>query len=292
MCELILVDEIQQVVLMHYDLFHRASRTRPNSFGNVRFMIKLQFARTQAPTAGGSVRLASERYPDTWSDSTTSGANEAVSMRHRLWPAWKSVHDWLSNDARHAKETTIYQIKKCIQELRCDCQHGDENAGLSEPQRVYCAYTLGRYAKFASSTPLEASEAMESLAFGLTNGTEEIRRVSMYGLSAAGSRAIPMLLQILSEPGTEPSVKAVACHASGELQTETAVRSTNLLRAVVRAADEALLVSPCTRVKQTRHPCGFTVPSATCEYSNSLLLLSFVWNEPGDERQPERRGMA
>jgi hypothetical protein len=124
---------------------------------------------------------------------------------------------------------------------------------------------LGRHVKFAAASLDDANGALRSLATGLMSETEAIRRASMHGLSAAGSRAVPVLLQILSEPmdmtlphkditDVKPEtaaseaqliVKGAACHASGELQTGAIVQL-SLLRSVVRTADVAAQVSSGT----------------------------------------------
>ena len=263
---------------MHYDLFHRASRhTQRNLLGNVRFMFKLQFARTQAP--GSRSGQTFSHYPDTWTTPATSGINEPVSMRDLLLPAWKSVHDWLSGTRHHTEvqlvasastraEVSADQLHKCTEVLRADGK-----PTTSELKRMYCAYTLGRHAKFAAASSDDANGAVSSLAIGMTSKTEAIRRASMYGLSAAGSRAVPVLLQILSESvdttvpqkditdikrekgasGAQLVVKGAACHASGELQAEATVQS-NLLQSVVRTADEMAQVSPGTVIHHVTQP--------------------------------------
>ena len=236
---------------MHYDLFHRASRqTQRNFLSNVRFMFKFQFARTQAPSTGSVQMLG--HYPDQWTVPVVSATNEAASLRDLLLPAWKSVRDWLSGTqyyiepqvaASSSMGTAVRhpdQLHQCTEVLRAGL---DEKLASSELKRIYCAYTLGRQVKFAASSD-DANEALGSLATGLTSDTEAIRRASMHGLSAAGPRAVPVLLQILSSASGD-AVKGAACHASGELQAEATVIS-SLLRSVVRTADEAAQVSPVT----------------------------------------------
>jgi hypothetical protein len=164
------VGEAGTVILIHFDLWHRAF---PNHSDQTRYMFKFQFTRLDEP--------ARAHWNRKQTDIPLNGLAD-----HIRSPLWRQMWRWLAGDATW--ETT-----------------GDPSrlaAGLfddSEEIRLPAAYTLGGLG--------EAGQAV--LREGLYDEREEVRQAACYGLTTAGPGAVPNLSQALAAPNEQTRGYAV-----------------------------------------------------------------------------------
>jgi len=148
-------------VLMHYDLFHRASARSPGSTAPERFLVKFQFLRTTEPCPDAQVVLPSR----------LSGP---VPHPH-LQPILADLRAWYCGAQCEHASSLLSERAKDAELLTCG----------AEVERVAAAYRLGR------------AGARQLLARALQAEDEGTARAAAYGLSAAGPAAATSVLPLL-----------------------------------------------------------------------------------------------
>jgi hypothetical protein len=201
------------VVMMAYDVYHRGCRRR-NDVADWRAMLKFQFVAT------GS------RFTPSWKHDESDDGQFAVPSgmdgRHRV--VWDSMLDFCAGRVDEAPRTPIPSDLPQTAAEACAMLHG----GSMEADRMGAAYTLARMVRGAKGES-ESNAALKLLVktMASTDGEEvlpigqqwrdDVRRAAMYGLSAAGPRAVPSLIALLGDSST--TVACAAAHALSEAVT-------------------------------------------------------------------------
>eukprot|EP00928_Gymnodinium_smaydae_P085704 TRINITY_DN6927_c0_g1_i1.p1 TRINITY_DN6927_c0_g1~~TRINITY_DN6927_c0_g1_i1.p1 ORF type:complete len:825 (+),score=165.68 TRINITY_DN6927_c0_g1_i1:196-2670(+) len=184
-------------VLMHYDLFHRASGRLSHSAPE-RFMVKFQFLRTAEPTPDLEQSAL-------WPNSRTASSPSNAAPRE-VEPILRDVRSWLGGEDGSCRgghfEHGILQGTRAEQ---VDVLLSPES---SEVQRLAAAYRLGQSAEW------------QLLLKGFLAPEERIARASTYGLCAAGSRIAPAIVPQLRHACRR--VRRLAAFALGEAALPTA----------------------------------------------------------------------
>ena len=168
------------IVLAHYDLMHRGTRTAP-CFDGSRFMYKFYYYRTRNPDRP-CWRNHAERPLPGEAPTPVDGIVDA---------AWR----WLRGETNRSAPTP-----------RAD-PAAQLVAAPAEDQRVARAYELGELARGDAGARADIGRL-------LATGTEAVRRNMAYAASVAGPVCAPALLDALAK-GSAP-VRRVAAYALGE----------------------------------------------------------------------------
>ena len=169
-------------VLMHYDLFHRASSRLPGSPAPERFLVKFQFLRTTEPCPSA----------------------------HGVLPP--------SNPAPHQLEPILGDIRAWYCGIQADHpEHGQHESLLSERAKdaEILSGDYGEVEKVAAAYRLGRVGARQLLARALTAEDEGTARAAAYGLTAAGPSATTSVLPLLSA-GASNRVRRLAAFVVGE----------------------------------------------------------------------------
>lgn len=183
-------------VLMHYDLFHRAS-SRQSATAPVRFMVKFQFLRTQEPVR-----------------HSLPHAMPMLPVSPEVDPILQDVRHWLLG----------LEMPLLNPGARADVNREQDAQVLESPQagevlRVAAAYRLA-----------ETAAGWPHLLRALQSEHEGVARAAAYGLSAAGPRAALVLsLQLFDR---SPRVRRLAAFAVGESGQPDALLLTALSQAL------------------------------------------------------------
>jgi HEAT repeat protein len=164
------------MVLVHFDLWHRASL---NVSGLDRYMLKFQFLRLSAP-----------EFPSWNHQSTELIVPEGTPAIHL--ELWQDVWDWLRG------EETLKQVDTTISEdrllaLRQELTSDEEITALN------AAYTLGEL----------GPQGIEELIEQITEGTNLTAERASYGLQGAGNEAIPELLRVMKHENEKRRALAI-----------------------------------------------------------------------------------
>jgi hypothetical protein len=194
------------VVMMAYDVYHRGCR-RLDELADWRAMYKFQFFSTEARTSA------------TWEHDPLS------------WPRWPAAK-------LGGKQSVVWDsmFEYCLGEragaplapLPADVPATAAGAGTAlcagatEAERMGAAYAMARMVRGA--VPAESASALGVLGEALESVVgeavlpigqqwrDDVRRAAMYGLSAAGPAAVPLLMQ-LAEADPSVTVRIAAVHA-------------------------------------------------------------------------------
>ena len=213
--ELAMSGEAGTITVIHFDLWHRAMA---NLTDKVRYMMKFQFIRMDAPQAPEwNVTDPHWKLEDT---------DPAIPTHQGTW---RHVWNWMAGDANgHATQTANGNLTEYITALR-----GDDDAARSraaddlgllgesgaeaiphliealhdiyEPVRLNAAYALGAIGEPAVPQLIE------------TLGVEDpiMRRMAAYALAAVGTLAVPALSEALEH--TEDVVRVEATYALAQI---------------------------------------------------------------------------
>ena len=171
--ELPMVGKAGTVTIVHYDLWHRAMA---NVGARDRFMVKFLFTRMQEPTAA------------TWAhdgrDWEAGDRDDDIVCSH--------VWDWLRGATNPQPGNQVESLEELTRRL------SDED----EMGRYDAAYRLGRMGEEGVSTLTAAlrAESEDRLAANLERShTNPVQLDAAYGLTTAGSAAIPTLTNLLED---------------------------------------------------------------------------------------------
>ena len=155
------VGEAGSVILIHFDLWHRAF---PNPSDHHRFMFKFQFTRLDEPSEAN------------WNSKLNDIPLNDLEGNPRS-PIWKQMWRWLSGNSDWATKGDASALKIALHDS-------------SEEVRLNAAYTLGGLCE----------EGRAVLAEGLREEREEVRRASCYGLALTGKAGAEDLILALQSP--------------------------------------------------------------------------------------------
>lgn len=178
------VGEAGTVILIHFDLWHRAF---PNHSDQERYMFKFQFTRMDEPTEAHWNRKESEVPLNGLSDNVRS-------------PLWRQTWRWLSGDSSWETTGDPAALKESLRDT-------------SEEVRLNAAYTLGGLGE----------DGRAALREGLTDERDEVRRASCYGLASAGPEALSDLTEALQSPNDRTRGYAVYALGDQGLRAAEAV---------------------------------------------------------------------
>ena len=168
------------VVLCHYDILHRGSRTFLQAAD--RFMYKFHFMRTQEPTCAA------------WQHQSGFDATESIQkLLPEVQPIVRNIWNWSSNTESNAL------VSKSLAEVK------QSLFSNNEAKRVEAAYLLGE---------MQSNAAVDVLLEGLTHAEESVRRSSCYGLKISGSAQANKILRFVDNQRV--SVRRLAVYALGE----------------------------------------------------------------------------
>ncbi|MCQ6559231.1 HEAT repeat domain-containing protein [Paenibacillus mendelii] len=151
------------MVLVHFDMWHRASLNRTNID---RYMLKFQFVRLEQPA-----------YP-TWNHQNPEliVPEDAISLYdHR--PIWNDVWNWMLGQGNERRGGTAIAVQ----------EHTAILQGDDEPAALNAAYTLGQM----------GTEGAAALLAVMRDGEEAAALRAAYGVSTAGQDAVPGLIEAL-----------------------------------------------------------------------------------------------
>ena len=168
------------VVLCHYDILHRGSRTFLEAAD--RFMYKFHFMRTQEPTRAA------------WQHQSEFDATEYMrKLLPEVQPIVRNIWNWSSNSESTAS------VSKSLAEVK------QSLFSSNEAKRVEAAYLLGE---------MQSDAAVDVLLEGLTHAEESVRRSSCYGLKISGSAQANKILPFVGNQRV--SIRRLAVYALGE----------------------------------------------------------------------------
>ncbi|MDX1931645.1 MAG: HEAT repeat domain-containing protein [Capsulimonadales bacterium] len=153
------VGEAGTVLLIHFDLWHRAY---PNHSDQERYMFKFQFTRMDEPS-GPTWNRTSEEIP----------LGELAD--HPRAPIWRQMWRWLSGDPTWETTGDAGRLADALRDA-------------SEERRLSAAYVLGGL----------GDAGRDALNAGLRDDREEVRRAACYGLTTTGAASLPDLVAALS----------------------------------------------------------------------------------------------
>ena len=180
------------VVLAHYDLMHRGSRTAP-AFNGRRFMFKFYYLRTRDPQHRPSTSMA-----------VPSMGSEASAL------VVETIGRWLRGDVSWRAPVVAADQARRIQ------------AASAEDERVRLAYEIGWLAR-------QDEEMRAELGRLLASDDEALRRSMAYAAGIAGAVAEPCVRAGMAS--ADARVRRVAVYAAGEARlTSDAVHEALLQR--------------------------------------------------------------
>lgn len=175
--EIALSGEAGTVVIVHYDVWHRAT---PNRTEQNRYMMKFLFTRMVEPQSASWDKKRAEWHP--------VGDNKDQTMWPHLW-------DWHAGEQNGNGTKNGASIPELIDALGAD----------SESACFDAAYALGSIGE----------PAVPALIEGLTDESEQLRRNASYALSAVGAPAVPALIEISEHQ--HPAVRTIAVQTLGDI---------------------------------------------------------------------------
>ena len=201
-------------VLMAYDVYHRGCR-RMNDSADWRAMYKFQFFSTEA------------RTEPTWNNQSDDLSFDTHAFPGRQTVVWDSMLDMVMGRSADTPAVPLPSDVAPEPHAAAKMLH----SGASEADRTGAAYTLGRLARGLEG-PATAAAALGELESALSsspasgapisplgqNWRDDTRRAAMYGLSASGPAAVPVLLK-LANADASTTVKIAAVHALSEAAT-------------------------------------------------------------------------
>ncbi len=210
--EVALCGEAGTVVIVHYDLWHRAM---PNRSDRKRYMMKFLFTRMEEPQYPSwdseQVALNPDPIGAAWHPV---GGDEARTMWAHLWN-WH--YGKTNGDMAGSITPRVGSVPELIKRLR------DE----SESACLNAAYALG-----AIGAP-----AVPALIETLQDESETVRRNASYALSAMGAPAVPALISASSD--SKAWVRAIAVDTLGDI----GLSAQDAIPAVIKALqDESVQV--------------------------------------------------
>lgn len=158
-------------VLMHYDLFHRAS-CRLNGTAPVRFLVKFQFLRTVEPSPS-----------QTSSRMVVNQPSWKLPPNVQLDPIVKDISAWMAGTGAAKASMSLSERARRLEELQ---------RSTSEVERLAAAYSLGQVG------------ARQALTCALLEGSEATCRAAAYGLVASGPEAAHHVLRLLKSHQSVP----------------------------------------------------------------------------------------
>ena len=173
--EIPMVGTAGDVVIVHYDLWHRGLA---NSLPRNRYMNKFLFCRSSEPTAP-SWHNQSERMwpPMSWG------------FNHNAAPIWQSIWDW----HRGVTGTNGYTAES-IADQTALLSDGDERRALNAAYTLAASGEEGGEALF-QHWPEEAVHKLEGNLSGRYRNPSEL--LSTHGITAAGAMSVPRLEKAL-----------------------------------------------------------------------------------------------
>ena len=145
------------VVLCHYDILHRGSRTSHDA--QERFMYKFHFMRTTEPSVAA------------WNNHTNYSENDVPEY---IRPVVRSIWNWSSNTE--------------AQSVSCPLNSVDLLFTGNEAEKVSAAYMLAES---------RTDEAIDNLLRALASEEESVRRAACYGLKVSGHKQSGKILPFL-----------------------------------------------------------------------------------------------
>ena len=232
------------VVMMAYDVYHRGCRRR-DDVADWRAMLKFQFVAT------GS------RFEPSWnhdpSDDGAFAVPEMMDGRHSV--VWDSMLDFCSNRIDDALVTPLPADLPQTAAEACAMMH----SGAMEADRMGAAYTLARMVR-GGAGGIESDAALKLLVETMASSEgeevkplgqqwkDDVRRATMYGLSACGARAVPSLVQLLADPSV--TVRVAATHALSEATTTPTVDLVDTLISLLEPTAAAIEAAATTENNQ------------------------------------------
>lgn len=201
-------------VLMHYDLFHRAS-CRLNGNAPVRFLVKFQFLRTIEPSVGDQAYLR----------MVSPGWKPAMPNAH-LDPVIKDVTAWMAGAPGVKISMPLSERARLVNVLR---------QSSSEVERLSAAYSLGQVG------------ARQALTSALLD-SEAVSRAAAHGLVASGPEAAQCVVKLLKTNQSTPC-EAIDLPATSRLRRCSAFILGECARpeaGIILALGEALRDEFCT----------------------------------------------
>eukprot|EP01050_Picozoa_sp_SAG11_P010710 SAG11_NODE_1089_length_5920_cov_12.988146_2_plen_659_part_00 len=228
------------VVICHIDLWHRASRKTPEAKWRPMFAVR-SVARVSDP-AGPTARL--------W-QSPVAG-HDANAFAHVDAPAehkavWQEQYDYMCGRTGSAQGGGL----EPMQLERQLVEHGEEMT------RIGSGYELGMLARAAPGSA-SGAEALRALQRCLLDPEEATRRAAAYGLTVAGTAALPWLLRLLASPaalealpsseqrnvdvkqGVLVQVVHAVAHCAKDCSADLAAQAVGALCAAMRRAAEEI----------------------------------------------------
>ena len=200
--EMPLCGEAGTVLIIHYDLWHRAM---PNQSEKKRYMLKFLFNRTEEP-----------QRPSWRSENPAWTSPDSVASDHGHEEMLKQIWNWNLGGRESANRADPHaaDVPALIASL----------ADADEAVRLDAAYALGAV----------GGDAVPALIEALRHQSEKVRQHACYALSAVGPPAAPALTETLEDGNA--AVRAQAALALGDIRlhdgagAEAAAALTRLLR--------------------------------------------------------------
>ncbi len=197
------------VVVAHYDLVHRGSRTA--GAPERRYLYKFYCARVRPPRAAAVTRgrrqdISGARRPSTGTavtDTTLCTALAPIVAANRRWlTGGRDPVAEADDPGPDGAATDADALADALARWRTDL--GSDREHL----RVAAAYELGRRAESGDA------DALSALADALRAPTEGVRRAAGHGLRQAGRAALPALLDAVHAPDATVRRPAIAALGS------------------------------------------------------------------------------
>ena len=182
------------VVIVHYDIWHRASGTV--STAHNRYMVKFLFTRMSDPREPSWRHEPGAEAPFRESDGVVHGAG--AGRRPELPEVWGHQWRWhlgQSGSGAGSPASAQGSLASLFEKLADE----DEYAALE------AAYRLGR----------GGGDAARPLAEALRSSDERVRRNAACGFAPLGAAAVPALSDLAGDP--DPAVRARAVDALGDV---------------------------------------------------------------------------
>ena len=196
------------VVLAHYDLMHRGSRTAP-TFDSRRFMYKFYYFRTRDPQP-------SAPRPDR-EDGPTPASGLQSAPAHPSPLVVDSIRHWLRGDTRWRPE-----VAPADQAARIA-------VAPAEDERVRLAYEIGWLARGDVAT-------RDALGHLLASEDEAVRRSMAYAAGIAGAASEAAVRRAIAS--ADARVRRVGVYAAGEARLTSAAVQAALFERLEQDADD------------------------------------------------------
>ncbi|MDF2651941.1 MAG: phytanoyl-CoA dioxygenase [Paenibacillus sp.] len=256
------------MVLVHFDLWHRASQNVSNLD---RYMLKFQFVRLRAP-----------EYPSWNNRSKEMAVPEGMPVMHLN--LWQDVWDWLRGEPAVEQSETSPDEERLLQ-LQHKLTSEDESIrgraadelGLLGAAAASCAPALGLLLNDPiETTALNAAYALghmgpqgvEVLLGHISAGTTLLAERAAYGLQGAGTEAIPGLLRTLDH--ADEKRRGLAVFVLGMLGSSKSEVVTSLI-AALQDESEWVRRNAVEALGMIGNAAGQVVPALTKALEASLL---------------------